>query len=474
MKTWWLTVPGILIICYVIFIYLPSLWVVVQSGGTDYIGLAAASLGAAAGLVLIVSGLGGIRRRGVNHQPTPTRGLAYCPYPGRWLLYSGAVLTACLSAFILAQPASGRIVVLAQANLLVLLGFGLGIGAVWKLARFRNEEADAFALGPVGFQDTRLARFLYLGFMVLSMGFVIYYVSQLESIPLLDQVFRFRDVRVEAVARENSWKLLLSGPVAYLLSWLRALVFPVATLILFGAFLKTGSRFWLGTFILCLVLTLFFAALTTSRLPVMAVLVMLALFAVWMKVRWRWVLGLAGAAFAAMFVFDFLRNGHDITLTGPIIQNQMVRLFYSPASDLYSYFVAFPLESGFLWGRSVSFIPGYFDTAAHVARVQGATIASASCTAAFPGNAFADAGLAGVSLEAVAAGALAFGAQVLLVRIPRTALSLSLAAFFGVSMYILTQTSLTTTLGSGGLLLALAALAGLYIHTHGRPRGGSD
>jgi hypothetical protein len=455
LKAWWLTIPGALVLCYFAFIYLPSLFVVLQSGGLGYITLVIPTLLVA---VTLVFGLIVLNTRSdtIGHTGIPMRS-----YP--WLLGACAIVVIGLSAYVLAQPVSGRIVILAQANLLVLLGFGLGFGVVWKITRLREALAYSYAAGPVVFRDTRLARGLFLGLMLVSIALVAFYISQLEVIPLLDQILRFRDIQGGAIARENSWKLMLSGPMAYLLSWLRALILPVSALFSFGAWRNTRARFWLGAFIFSFILALLFAALTTSRMPVMAIIIMLAIYMAWSGVRWRWLLGMAGAAFGVMFLFDFLRNGHDLTLSGSIILNQMVRLFYSPASDLYSYFVAFPLDSGYLWGRSISFMPGYFDTAAWVAKVQGAAISSASSTAAFPGNAFADAGLAGVFIEAVIVGAIALGAQILLFKSAKTVLATALAAFLVVTMYILTQTNLTTTLGTGGLLLALAALIILYL-----------
>jgi hypothetical protein len=278
-----------------------------------------------------------------------------------------------------------------------------------------------------------------------------------------------------AVLREESFKLLEPwGPLAYTYAWLRGMILPFLSMIALGSLMHVPSRraFWLSMLIISLGLATFFAALSVAKAPVAAIFLMLLIY--WYLLKSGRIGARSFVLFVVLvllfpFVVVFIQNGLNLDQIGYAASGIFVRVFISPAEDLYYYFRVFPEQVDFLMGRSVAWVRligiESFDAANFVALFQNpSTLYSASSTVAFSGNLWADFGFPGVMLGTVLAGVLVQSIQVYLLRVPRDILTTALFAFLTFALFGLTATSLTTTLVTGGvvpILILVSIITGM-------------
>lgn len=347
-----------------------------------------------------------------------------------------------------------------------LMAFPGGIILVKLIFTSPAAETRKFMVMPVLNHSGRSFEVAYSLVLAACAVMVVYYLSQVQTIPLFYMLMHPGSSDTIAQLREDSFKLLAPwGPLAYLFAWLRGMVLPFLAMIALGALWTIPARraFWIAMFVISLGLAVFFASLSVAKAPVAAVFVML-LFT-WYLLKSGRIGPRSIALFLVLilvfpFAVVFIQNGLQVDQLGYATGGILGRIFISPADDLYQYFRAFPDQADFLMGRSVAWVRliglEYFDTANFVALLQNpSTLVSASSTVAFTGNLWADFGFAGVIYGSFLAGALVQGVQVYLVRQPRDIIHTALYAFLAFALFGLTATSLTTTLVTGGVVPVL-------------------
>jgi oligosaccharide repeat unit polymerase len=344
-----------------------------------------------------------------------------------------------------------------------LIAFPGGVILTNLVCSSRADETRNYYNKPVTAFTGKAFEITYVFVLIISAILVAYYLTQVETIPLFYMLTHPGAADTVAQLRESSFKLLSPwGPLVYVFTWLRGMVLPFLTILALGGLLlaKGRRRFWLAMLVNSLLLAAFFASLSVAKAPVAVVFLMLLLAWYLLKsgrigLRSLAVFGVLILFFPFMVVF--IQNGLQLDQFGYAAEGMLVRIFVSPADDLYHYFRVFPDQVDFLMGRSVTWVRlvglEHFDTANFVALYQNPfTLASASSTVAFTGNLWADFGITGVILGTLLTGVIVQLVQVFLIRQPRNILITSLYAFMCFAFFSLTATSLTTTLVTGGVI----------------------
>ena len=337
-----------------------------------------------------------------------------------------------------------------------LLTLPLGVLFANRVFSFGRGETGAYFARPVTQSVTDPGPEVYFLFLVLAWVITFLYLLEVRTIPLFYMLAHPGEGEVLTRLREESLKLL-DSPLRYVYSLLTTVLYRLLMVYGFGKYLQTRRSSWGLLFLASCLSGLLFAGFTIAKAPVAVGCVMLC-FCFYLHRRGR-----AGAKFVLFLVgsvlafplFVLLREYKGTDLMAPL-QGIGQRIFYDPAEVLYYWFEVFPHVVPYQYGMTIgklAMLMGRqpFDASNVVGRYMlPRTIWSVSANAAFLGNFNADFGLAGVLVGGFAAGALLAGAQVYLVRRPKTILNLAIYAMFLYEFQEINATALPVVLLSGG------------------------
>jgi hypothetical protein len=366
---------------------------------------------------------------------------------------------------------------------LVLLMVPLGIGAMSLIARYRRAEHDRFYTAPMIVPDVTSVEFhITVLLCALAVVITVTYFAQLEfgRIPLVYMFTHPNDVDNLLQLREESFKLFdprwnsaSSSVMFYGFLFLRTLLYPFLILVTWGYYLCTRERRWLLLAIGALALGGVYAAASIARAPLAAIVMRLMFFYYifrggQMGRRMTTVLVVAMLAFPLMVTG--LAYGSDGVADAFLRVGK--RFFYTPADDLYVYFEVFPRHADYQYGGTLMkpllklFELPYFYIENFVYMYQFPNgVQTGHANAAFLSNLHADFGLVGVALGSLLAGMMMQGVQIHLARQRKTILAAAVFAFMMYAFWVLNFGSITSVIGTNGVIPVLLMAWGMRVLT---------
>lgn len=365
----------------------------------------------------------------------------------------------------------------------VLLTVPLGIWAANVAARYSKRENDRFYASPmVAPADTSAAYHVALLMFLASALVMAVYFSELEfgRIPLVYMFTDPGDVDMLQSLREESFKLFdprwntaSSSLMFYAFLFLRTLLFPFLIVIAFGYFLCTRRRDWMWLFILSAAFGGFYAAASIARAP-LAALVMRVMFVYYLfrggNMGRRATTTLLGLMLAFPVLVTTMAYGSKGIMDA--LTRVAKRFTYTPADDLYVYFEMFPNHVAYQYGGTLLkpvlklFELPYFYIENQVFLYQFPNgLLTGHANAAFISNLHADFGPPGVVLGGFLIGALMQGVQIWLARKPKTVVNVAIFAFMMYAFWVLNFGSITSVLGTNGVLPVMVLAWGFIFLT---------
>ena len=355
----------------------------------------------------------------------------------------------------------------------VMLTVPLGVLFANHLFRYSRAENERYFAAPMEERDATPAMFHVTAlFMVVAGVLTAIYFSQLDwnSIPLFymfqhpNDVDRLMELREEAFKLfDPRWNAASASVLFYGYLFLRTLLFPFVILLTFGYFYLTRQARWGWTFALATLVGGFYAAASIARAPLAAIFMRLGFF-YYLARGGRITRKASVALFALMLAFPVLVTALAYGSEGYLDAFGRVgrRFLYTPAEDLYVYFEIFPSHMDYQYGGTLAKpilkllnLP-YFYIENYVYRYQFPTgIATGHANAAFVSNLHADFGLAGTLVGGFLAGLMMQGVQIYLARQRKTVLNVSVYAFMMYAFWVLNFGSITSVLGTNGVVFVL-------------------
>jgi oligosaccharide repeat unit polymerase len=346
----------------------------------------------------------------------------------------------------------------------VLFTVPLGVFVANILGRFGKKGVVRFWEAPVEDDAAGLSRIVpYLVLLGLAVGVTFLYLSEIKIVPLFYMIANVGDYREILQLREDSFKLLASS--YYFLYFItRGVIYPLLILLGLGYALWTRRWGWRALAGLSLAFGLFYASLTTAKMPVAAIVVVACLF-YYLYRRSRVPMTVLYVSLAlvlgwSLYIVLSLQSGSGVSFGGSVL-GIAKRLFYYPAEDIYYYFEYFPNVHGYLFGRSIGKLATlaglqYFDTPNMVGQyAHPEFVSSINMNAGFIADLNADFGLAGVLIGGLIAGLIMQSVQIYLCRRGKNIPTLALYAFMTYAFWLLLSMSLPVVLLSGGVVFSL-------------------
>jgi hypothetical protein len=323
--------------------------------------------------------------------------------------------------------------------------------------RHYREETRTSDLGP-------FFPLLFAGLATVALLLFANYLRETPNIPLISLVLgRSPSATLLIVARAESFTRLDSQFV-YAYSLLRVLGFPFLIAVSFVMYRRTRERGWLGAFLLVLAVGLFFAGASLARFPVGSLF--LVLFGtIYLDNAGRISPRLLATAVTLFLAFPvFVVFGLAWGTLSPIGALGAIarRITYDPALTTFHYFDLVPTYIDHLGGRTIadlSRLMGWapFDIENYVGLIgEGARFTFANANAAYIANFYADWALPGVAIGSLLTGVMLGAGQALVIRLPRTPVTMAMTSHLFFCTLLLAMTSLPTTLMSNGAILILA------------------
>jgi hypothetical protein len=367
----------------------------------------------------------------------------------------------------------------------VLVMVPLGIGAMSVIARYRREDDERFYAGPMIVPADTTPEFhvaMAIMFVAALLTAVYFAALDLARIPLVYMFTNPNDSVQLQVLREESFKLFdprwntaSSSVLFYAFLFLRTLVYPFLILFAWGYYLCTRERRWLTLAIAALLLGGLYAAASIARAP-LAAIVMRLMFFYYVFRGGRMGRGMTAALAMAMLAFPVLVTAFAYG-AGDMAEAFMRvgrRFFYTPADDLYVYFEIFPGHVDYQYGGTLVkpllklFDLPYFYIENYVYLYQFPNgIATGHANAAFLSNLHADFGLVGVLIGSFVAGMLMQATQIHIARQRKTVLAAATFAFMMYAFWVLNFGSITSVLGTNGVVAVLMMAWGTRALVHG-------
>ena len=366
---------------------------------------------------------------------------------------------------------------------LVLLMVPLGIGAMSLIARYRRTEHERFYTAPMVVPAMTTVEFHVTALLCVVAGLItVTYVAQLQfgRIPLVYMFTHPNDVDNLLQLREEAFKLLdprwnsaSSSGMFYAYLFLRTLLYPFLILVTWGYYLCTRERRWLILAVATLVFGGLYAAASIARAP-LAAIVMRLMFFYYVFRGGQMGRRMTTALVVAMLAFPVLVTGLAYGSDGVADAFLRVgkRFFYTPADDLYVYFEVFPQHADYQYGGTLMkpllklFELPYFYIENFVYLYQFPNgVQTGHANAAFLSNLHADFGLVGVALGSLVAGMMMQGVQIHLARQRKTILAAAVFAFMMYAFWVLNFGSITSVLGTNGVIPVLVMAWGMRVLT---------
>jgi len=349
----------------------------------------------------------------------------------------------------------------------------LGVGLMSLIARYTRRQDDRFYSESIVLpRSTTVEYHVAVTILVVAAVITVVYFSQLpfQRIPLVYMFAHPNDVERLQVLREESFKLFdprwntaSSSLMFYAFLFLRTLLYPFLILFAFGYYLCTRQWRWLVLFVISCALGGFYAAASIARAP-LAAIVMRIMFFYYVFRHGAMGRRMTTVLVAAMLAFPVLVTGLAYGSEG--MSDAFLRIgkrfFYTPADDLYVYFEVFPRHVDYQYGGTLVkpilklFELPYFYIENYVYMYQFPNgVETGHANAAFLSNLHADFGLVGVVLGSLLVGMIMQGIQIHLARQRKTVLAVALYAFMMYAFWVLNFGSITSVLGTNGVVAVL-------------------
>jgi hypothetical protein len=366
---------------------------------------------------------------------------------------------------------------------LVLLMVPLGIGALNLIASYRAAEHSRFYTAPMVVPEVTTVEFHVAALLCALAGIItITYFAQLQfgRIPLVYMFTHPNDVDNLPQLREESFKLLdprwnsaSSSGMFYAFLFLRTLLYPFLILLTWGYYLCTRERRWLVLAVGTLALGGVYAAASIARAP-LAAIVMRLMFFYYVFRGGHMGRRMTTVLVVAMLAFPVLVTGLAYGSDG--VSDAFLRVgkrfFYTPADDLYVYFEVFPRHVDYQYGGTLIkpllklFELPYFYIENFVYLYQFPNgVQTGHANAAFLSNLQADFGLVGVAFGSLLAGMMMQGGQLHLARQRKTILAAAVFAFMMYAFWVLNFGSITSVVGTNGVIPVLLMAWGVRVLT---------
>lgn len=385
--------------------------------------------------------------------------------PGIWLI-SYLTIAVIPGLFVAADKHTRYVTPFLIALLSTLITVPAGMLLARAAAGFHRREVVAFYDAPLAQRtpvSEQTAAFLLV--LMVALALTAGYVIEAPVIPLLYLIQNPGAAATLVGLREESFKLL-DSPLIYLYDVLRRVGYPLLVSVALGWYFASRERRWLLLFLVTAGVGLVYAALTVAKMPV-AVIVLTAALCWYLHVGGRVSVRAALLGFAAVFlfpVFVLVQSLQGMGVGADLIAKGILnRLFYVPADILYHYFEVVPDVVPYLNGRTIGRLNWIIGTESEVNIANYVfrymfpwRVESGLAPAPFIGYLHADFGIVGVLAGGVLAGIILEGLQVILTRRPKTVVTLAAYAYLLWCGWKLNMESMTQSLLSGGILIALA------------------
>ena len=341
----------------------------------------------------------------------------------------------------------------------VLITIPLGALVANKLFWFKKETIDGFYEKPIQAVDSGPARRVFLGLLGFCVFFTMMYILEVRKVPLFEILKHPNLIDFARILRAESF-LNLPSKFKYIYSWIRSGIYPFLIMYSFGNFIVLKKKFWKWSFFSSFIFGVFFNSLTTEKLPVAAIFIMLMLFYLLYK---NWKINVLFYVIAPLVIlaiptlFLTIIIPKEQVILQKMVGSIITRSFRVPAEVLYLYFEIFPDKIGYLGFSAIKTIASflglqYFDIPVFVMKYWLKTpVTTGYANACFVGTMNAGWGIAGVLFIGILAGFLQQAAQIFIVKRFRTILSLTLLTLL---MY------LSFSLNSAELFVILQSLGG--------------
>jgi hypothetical protein len=355
----------------------------------------------------------------------------------------------------------------------VMLTVPLGILLANRVFRYSRAENERYFASPL--QEASVGPYMFhvaAALVAAACLLTAVYFAQLdfESLPIVymfrhpGDVDKLTELREEAFKMmDPRWNTAESSVLFYGYLFLRTLLFPFLILVTFGYVLVSRQARWRALFVLTLTLGGFYAAASIARAPLAAIFMRLAFF-YYLAKGGRISRRAAVTLVVLMLAFPILVTGLAYGATGFVDAVERVgrRFLYTPAEDLYVYFEIFPDRVDYQYGGTLVKpilkllnLP-YFYIENYVYRYQFPNgITTGHANAAFVSNLHADFGLAGTLVGGLLTGLLMQAVQIYLARQRKSVLNVSVYAFMMYAFWVLNFGSITSVLGTNGVVFVL-------------------
>jgi hypothetical protein len=352
---------------------------------------------------------------------------------------------------------------------LLLIPLGMTAAQI-VLRRGRRASLRFFAAHTWPPMRSKTTRLWIYGLGIVSLAVVAIHVSLLPSIPIISLLQNPGQSSLIAAMREDSFKMLaVPGGLKYLMSWTQSVFLPLLVLLCLTEYRITRKGRWLVLLAGSFALEMFYSSLTLAKGPVAGFLLILVLFYwLWFDVKLtpRRLILAFGLVLAFPFLVNFVSYGKQMAVGDILttINGLARRLLYVTADMPYHYFDLFPLRGEFLGGRTIGLLSSlmgweYFNTSRFVySIIVPGGLQTGYANSVFIGDLYADFGMQGVLVGSFLVGGLLQTLQAILERYPRNSLLLGVYVIVCVNVMDLVSMSLTISLMTGGLILALVLL----------------
>jgi len=347
----------------------------------------------------------------------------------------------------------------------VLISVPIGIAVANLIYGFNRKRIAPYFDRPVETERLSASSIrLFVAFLAAGVLFVLINVKEMPVIPLLYVIRHPGEALIAAAMREDSFKLLQSH-LTYVYFVLRGTIFPFLILVAYARYRRQRHRSWGVLFLISLVIGIGYASLTIEKSPVAAIFGLLFVF------YYLFCGGRVGRAasitsLALFFCFPLAvvllaYNGSEGGTIGGALHALGVRIFYSPAQIVYTYFEVFPSVIPYQHGASITKLAGFLGkraldipNAIGLYMTEGTDLNTITANSCFIGNLNADFGLPGVVVGGILAGFLMQAVSIHFCRGPKNAVTLAAHAICIWAFGMLIMTALPTTLLSGGVAFA--------------------
>jgi hypothetical protein len=357
-----------------------------------------------------------------------------------------------------------------------LFAYTLGVVFANRYFKFIVFEQRRFFDAPIDYLNNEpkmfvIATAIGIFCIALTIAYFFYLPVAWSELPLFYMFAHPGDSNELALLREKVFKLLdprwSDSPFSFTFYFylaLRMWLYPFLVVFIFIYYISTRNSKWLYLLIICGGVAAFYAASSIARAP-LAAIIMRFCFAWYfyrrcnLNMRQGAIILLAVVSFPLLVTF-LAQSNQGIVSTLRLLSE---RLFVTPTKDLLIYFEAFPLyfdyQHGHVLIKSIVKLFGYnhfyIEGAIYNFQFPYSNVPSGHANAAYLSNLYADFGFFGCIIGSFIIGVFVQFTHIHIVRKEKTPLNVTLYCYLIYAWWILTFGSITSVLGTNGVIFAL-------------------